>query len=100
MDKKHFFIKLIGNRSTCPRDITLEEQIIMKEHSQYWKRYMDEGIMLIYGPVFDPKGTYGMGVLEVNNEEDLNNLLTNDPAIINGLGKYEIFPMKAVAPGK
>ena len=96
MEKKQFFLKLIGTRPTFPGDITPEEQAIMKVHSNYWMEYINNGIMLIYGPVFDANGTYGMGVVEVDDEKELNSLIENDPAVINKLGHYEISPMKAI----
>jgi len=47
------------------------------------------------GPVFDPAGVYGIAVVEVDNEEQLNEMISNDPA--NGLNSYEIYPMRAVS---
>ena len=100
MDKKHFFLKLIGNRPTFPQDITPQEQEIMKNHSKYWMEFMKEGILLIYGPVSDPKGTYGMAVVEIEDENQIPSMIANDPAVINNLGTYEYYPMKAITPAK
>ena len=55
---------------------------------------MGEGWIIAYGPVFDPKGGYGLGIVEVETDEQLNDLIANDP--VNGLNKYEIYPMKAI----
>jgi hypothetical protein len=42
----------------------------------------------------DPKGGYGIAVVGVENEEQLSQLIANDPA--NGLNSYEVYPMRAV----
>jgi len=58
---------------------------------------MDQGIMLIYGPVLDPAGVYGLGIVDVKDEEHLKPLLVNDPA--SRIGKYVYHQMMAVVPG-
>lgn len=99
MDKKHFFLKLIGYRPTFPQDISEDEKKIMLLHRDYWMDFMRKGILLIYGPVSDPKATFGMGVVEVDSLEEINSLIEKDPAVTNKLGFYEIYPMRAIYPG-
>jgi hypothetical protein len=55
---------------------------------------LQKGICLVYGPVLDPKGVYGIGIVEVESEEQLNALITNDPT--DELGKYEFYQMLAI----
>jgi uncharacterized protein YciI len=71
-----------------------EERNIMQEHITYWKQYMDEGIMHIFGPVLDPNGVYGLGIISVESEEQVKELTKNDPA--SQINKYEYYPMMAV----
>ncbi|MDB5150330.1 MAG: hypothetical protein JWQ57_4350 [Mucilaginibacter sp.] len=94
--KKHFVIKLIGNRPTFPHDITDDERAIMKAHSDYLKEKMKEGLVLIFGPVFDPKGVYGIGILAVEDEAQVQEIIANDPA--NALGSYEVALMTPILP--
>ena len=98
MDKKHFFLKLIGHRPTFPQDITEEERKIMLVHRDYWMEFMNKGILLIYGPVFAPEATFGMGVVEADSLEEVNSMIEKHPAVINKLGFYEIYPMRAIYP--
>ncbi len=70
MDKKQFFLKLIPPRTTFTEDMTDEERSIMNKHIEYWKEKMDNGMVIVFGPVFDPKGGYGMGVIEAEGEDD------------------------------
>lgn len=94
MSKQTFFLKLNPPRPTFIMDMTEEEKVIMQKHVGYWTALLDEGTAIIFGPVFDPKGGYGTGVVSVDNEEHLNRIIANDPA--NGLNTYEFYPMKAV----
>lgn len=66
----------------------------MNRHVAYLRTLLDKGIAIAYGPVYDPKGAYGVAVVEVENIEQLNEIIAADPA--NGLQKFEIYPMRAV----
>jgi uncharacterized protein YciI len=94
MNKKYFAIKLIPSRPTFAQDMTPEERAIMQEHVAYWKPYMDNGIMLVLGPVLDPKGAYGFGIVAVDDESEVVTLTQNDPA--TRINTYEYYPMFAV----
>ena len=94
MNKKHFFLKLNPPRPSFMADITDAERAIMFQHVNYWNKYLENGTMLIFGPVMDPKGGYGVGIVEVDNDEQLQELIAKDPA--NGLNTYEVHPMRAV----
>ena len=76
------------------QDMTPDEKVIMQKHVVYWRTLLADGIAIVYGPVLDPKGGYGVGVVSVDSEEHLKQLIANDPA--NGLNQYEYYPMMAV----
>ena len=94
--KQYYFLRLIGPRPTFPQDITDAERKIVKDHLDYWTEYMNNGKVVVFGPVFDPKAVFGMGVICVDNEDEVKSFIKNDPA--NGLNSYEYFPMRAVVP--
>ena len=94
VSKKHFFLKL---NPPCPSfmlDITDAERAIMFQHVALWKNYLENGTMIVSGPVMDPKSGYGVGIIEVESEEQLQDIISKDPA--NGLNTYEFYPMRAV----
>jgi hypothetical protein len=93
-DKKHFFLKLNPPRPSFSLDMSEEEKLVMLNHVLYWQPHVDNGTVIVLGPVADPKGGYGVAVLAVKDEEELNRLVIRDPA--NGLCSYEIYPMRAV----
>jgi len=94
MPKTHFALKLIPPRATFIQDMTADERNIMQQHQVYWRKLLADGIVLVYGPVLDPAGPYGFGIVAVDSEEQLKQLMAVDPA--NGLNKYEWYPMMAV----
>jgi uncharacterized protein len=52
---------------------------------------MKERKVVVVGPVLDPKGTYGIAVLEVGDESTAQNIATNDPAITSQAGfRFEV----------
>ena len=76
--------------------MTAEERAIMQQYIAYWTEKLKLGKIYAFGPVMDPKGIYGLGVVAVDDEQELKNFLANDPA--GKINKYEYFPMKAVVP--
>ena len=93
-EKKHFFVKLIPPRSTFIMDMNDSEKAIMQKHVTYWEELLGKRIAIAYGPVLDPQGAYGVGVLCVDSDEQFQQVIANDPA--NGLNKFEYAPMMAV----
>ena len=94
--KKYFVLKLNPNRPDFAQTMTQDEKEIMQQHVNYWKEYMKQGIMLILGPVLDPKGVYGLGIIAVDNEDQISELIDNDPA--SNINTYEYYPMLASVP--
>lgn len=93
----YFLYKLISPRTTFPQDITSIEMKIMQEHVVYWKELTIKKIVLLFGPVADPKGTYGLAIVEAANEEAVNEYGIHDPAIEANVGfRFEIYPMPQV----
>jgi uncharacterized protein len=76
MNKQQFFLKLNPPRSTFIMDMTADEKATMQSHVTYWTSLLNDGIVIVFGPVFDPKGGFGVGVVSVDSEEHLKKLLT------------------------
>lgn len=94
-EKKHFFIKLNPPRPSFTQDITEEERRVMQEHGAYWRELQAKGYVIVFGLVQDPKGGFGMGIIEVEDESLLVEFERNDPALKIG-NTYEVFPMRAI----
>ena len=93
----HFFLKLIAPRPTFAADMTADERAMMTEHVAYWKAKLDRGEVLVFGPVLDPKGSYGAGVIAAADEAAARAFAAADPAIKANCGfNCEVHPMRAV----
>jgi uncharacterized protein len=93
-EKKHFFLKLNPPRQSFITDMSEEERGIMQRHIAYWAPYVNDGTVIVLGPVMDPKGGYGIAVVSIESEDQLTQIIADDPA--NGLNSYEVYPMRAV----
>ncbi|WP_281225971.1 YciI family protein [Flavobacterium aquiphilum] len=96
MDKKHFVLHLLPSRPDFAKTMSEEELAIMQDHIAYWMDLMNKGKVLAFGPVLDPKEVYGLGIVEVDSEEEVQEFIANDPA--GKINKYEYHLMNAVVP--
>ena len=42
--------------------MTDAEGELMQEHINYWKNLVDRRIAIVFGPISDPKGVYGLAI--------------------------------------
>ena len=90
----YFFLKLIPPRPTFPMDMTEGEQAIMQEHFGYWSTLLSDHKVVAYGPVMDPKGAFGVAIVEVENMDIAKDIATKDPAIKSSAGfDFEVHQM-------
>ena len=91
---KYFFCKLHAPRPTFGRDLTPAEMKLMGEHAAYLRPHAERRALIVFGPVADPAGFFGIGVWELPDDADLAAICAGDPVIKSGLGfRYEILPM-------
>jgi uncharacterized protein YciI len=95
-----FFCRLLPPRPSFALDMAPEEREIVQKHAAYWREHMKNGSVIVFGPVADPQGPWGLGVLRVADEAAVRAFSAADPAILSGRGfRYEILPMiQAVTP--
>ena len=88
-----FVFILKAPRPTFALDMTDEERRIMGRHAAYWQPLIDSGQMVIFGPVLDAGGSYGLGVVEAEDEDELRAFAAADPAVTTGTATVEIGKM-------
>jgi uncharacterized protein YndB with AHSA1/START domain len=94
VDLRYFMCRLIPPRPTFAQDMSADERAIMQKHVAYWTQMLERGTAIVFGPVADPKGGWGLGVIRAKSEDEMNGLRDGDPTIQSGLGfRYEILPM-------
>src|SRR6516165_4010411 len=79
MDRQYFFLKLNPVRPDFSQTMTNEERQIMIAHVAYWKDLMAKGKVIVFGPVLHPESVYGIGVIAVNNEDEVKQFIADDP---------------------
>ena len=89
-----FFLRLVPPRPTFAKDMTPEEAAIMERHAAYLSGLVDKGRGIAFGPVFDPAGAWGLGILEATDEAEARALTDADPVVVAGIARYEIVPMR------
>ena len=75
----HFFLKLVAPRPTFAMDMNDAEKAMMRQHFLYWKGRQDKGEVVVFGPVMDPAGSYGMGVVEAADDTAARAFAAGDP---------------------
>jgi hypothetical protein len=93
----YFFVRTQNPRPTFHLDMTVAERSIMERHVTYYSEKAAQGIAIVFGPVMDPTGVYGIGVYQVRDEVEMHEILDKDPA--NGLLHYEVQPMARAVVG-
>ena len=90
-----FVFRLIAPRPTFALDMTDEEREVMGQHAAYWQPFIDSGRMVIFGPVLDSTGSWGLGVIEADDEDELRAFAAADPAVTSETAQMEIGEMLA-----
>ena len=94
----HFVYKLIPPRASFATDMSDAEAATMGRHVAYWQDLLERRRVVVFGPVLDPAGTWGLAVLEADTEDDARALCADDPAITSGMATFEVYAMpKAIA---
>ena len=94
---KHYFFRLISPRPSFPADMTPAEAALMREHGAYWSGLIAQGLAHAVGPVFDPKGPYGIAIASLDDAADPQAVGAADPVIKAGIGfRYEVLPMPSL----
>ena len=62
----------------------------MGRHAAYWQPFIDSGQMVIFGPVLDSTGSWGLGVVEADDEDELRAYAAGDSAVTTGTAQLEL----------
>jgi uncharacterized protein YciI len=94
-----FVYKLIPPRPSFAGDMSDAEAAVMAEHGAYWQRHMDEGRVVVFGPVVDSSGSWGLAVVRAESADDVAALGREDPAVTSGTCTFDVGTMPvAVVP--
>ena len=85
-----FVLRLVSPRPSFALDMTDDEREVMGRHAAYWQPFIDAGQMVVFGPVLDGAGSWGLGVVEADDEDELRAYAAGDPAVTSGIAELEI----------
>jgi uncharacterized protein len=88
-----FVFRLKAPRPTFALDMTDEEREIMARHAAHWRPFLDSGRMVVFGPVLEASQSWGLGVVEAGDEDELRAFAAADPAVTTGTATIEIGTM-------
>ncbi len=90
-----FVFRLLAPRPDFALSMSDEEREIMGRHAAHWQPFLDSGQMVVFGPVMDSTGSWGLAVIEADDEDELRTFAADDPAVTSGTAKIELGKMLA-----
>jgi uncharacterized protein len=85
-----FVFRLKAPRPTFAFDMSDDEREIMVRHAAHWQPLVDSGQMVVFGPVLDDSGSWGLGVVEADDEGELRSFAADDPVVTTGTAAIEM----------
>ncbi len=93
----YFLLRLTPPRPTFPFDATEAERALFSEHAAYWIAQAGEGRAIAVGPVFEPNNTWGLALVEAEDEASALALGAADPVIVAQAGfAYAVAPVPSL----
>jgi uncharacterized protein YciI len=86
-----FLFRLIPPRADFAQTMTESEQAAMAGHQEYWQQLLRDARVVVYGPVADPEGVWGMGVLRAADRAEVLEIAEADPSVTAGVNTFEVF---------
>lgn len=82
-------------------DMTPDERGLMLAHQQYMRPHVESGMVIALGPVADPKGGWGLALVEALDIAEVERLTDGDPVVTADRGfLYEIHPIPQMILGR
>jgi uncharacterized protein YciI len=85
-----FVLRLKAPRPGFAQTMTDSEREIMGRHAAHWGPYLERGDMVIFGPVLTDEDSYGLAVVETDDEQALRDFASQDPVVTTGTAAFEV----------
>jgi uncharacterized protein YciI len=86
-----FLFQLIPPRTDFAQTMTADEQQAMAGHQDYWRALLAAGKVVVYGPVADPEGVWGLGVVRAADRAEVLEIGSHDPSVLAGVNTFQVF---------
>jgi uncharacterized protein len=90
-----FVLRLIAPRPNFAQTLTDAERETMSRHAAHWSPYLERGDMVVFGPVLTDENSYGLAVVETDDEIALREFAAQDPVVTTGTAVFELGRMAA-----
>ena len=84
-----FVLRLIAPRPNFAQTITDEEREIMSRHAAHWGPYLERGEMVVFGPVLTDDDSFGLAVVDTDDEQALREFAARDPVVTTRTADFE-----------
>ena len=84
-----FVLRLKAPRPNFAQTLTASELEIMSRHAAHWRPYAERGDMVVFGPVLTEEDSYGLAVVESDDEQALREFAAQDPVVTTGTAAFE-----------
>jgi uncharacterized protein len=85
-----FALRLIAPRPNFAQTMTDSEREIMNRHAAHWRPYLERGEMVVFGPVLTDEDSYGLAVVETDDEQALREFAAQDPVVTSATAAFEL----------
>jgi hypothetical protein len=85
-----FVLRLIAPRPNFAQTLTDAEREVMSRHAAHWRPYLERGDMVVFGPVLTDTDSYGLAVVETDDETRLREFAAQDPVVTTGTAAFEV----------
>jgi uncharacterized protein len=85
-----FALRLKAPRPAFAQTLTEEERAIMGRHAMHWRPWVERGAMVVFGPILTDDDSYGLAVVETEDEQELRDFAARDPVVTTGTAQFEI----------
>ncbi len=85
-----FILRLIAPRPNFAQTMTDPEREIMNRHAAHWRPYLERGDMVVFGPVLTEDDSYGLAVVDTDDEQALREFAAQDPVVTTGTANFEV----------
>jgi uncharacterized protein YciI len=85
-----YLFRLIPPRADFAQTMTPDEEQAMAGHQEYWQQLLRDGRVVVYGPVADPEGVWGLGVVRAEDRAEVLEIGNGDPSVRAGVNTFEV----------
>lgn len=96
-----YMYRLHAPRPDFSTGMTPDEAEIMRQHAGFWAGLMAEGKVLVFTPVQDPVGDWGMAIVLADDFQTVDGYSRSDPAVLSGMMTHSVLALPfAITPDR